>query len=252
MGSSGYFAIYNWLLYALQNEDGGPQPRPDPVPVPVAQRPVNMADELKKVKMQSVTYALTQVKTMAGSNAPDASIMMSLDMLVAMAEESDHPDLALYQNLRSQASRMQEKICIKGLCLEVLCAKENDKVSNAVQKMLREAGSRKPEKVEKKEEPASPQPTAPMPPQNSVQPFPTFQQYGQMLPQQQMPYANQGFNGYMGQAAYQPQYPQSFRGRQRKRGGFNQQKAVCHFCGIEGHIVRDCQALKKLRESTQK
>ena len=54
-------------------------------------------------------------------------------MLVDKAVDSAHPDLSLFQNLRAQSARLQDRLCIRGLCREVLGDKSNDKVSSAVE-----------------------------------------------------------------------------------------------------------------------
>lgn len=220
------------------DQDGlGPdQPQPEQA---------NIAQELAKVKQQSVMYALSHVKALAASSAPDQAVLVALDMLVDMAGDSLHPDLPLFQSLRAQASRMQDKLCIRGLCLEVLSAKENDKVATAVQKMLREEKAKKPEKSAKKEEAEEKQAPQAM----AMQSVPAFQ--GFMPPftamqQPQSPFANTQYAGYSGYSGQQ-----NFRERQR-RGGYQRAKTTCHFCGMEGHLMRDCHALKKMREASQK
>ena len=54
-------------------------------------------------------------------------------MLVDMAVDPAHPHLSLFQNLRAQAARLQVRLCIRGLCREMLGNKSNDKVSSAVE-----------------------------------------------------------------------------------------------------------------------
>ena len=252
-----------------------PQPaRPQPAPA-VEQPELNMVEELQKVKMQNVAYALTQLKTLAASNAPDQSLLIALDMLVEMATDSDHPDLSLYQSLRAQATRMQDRLCIKGLCLEVLTTKENDKVSNAVQKLLKEEKSKKVEKPVKKEEPAaqpSPVPAHPLSPIQGYMQAPSLYPMHQQYPGMGYP----TYPGYPMQQGYQNfpmqhAYPQSYRGKPR-RGGSNGRNAgngnnnnnnsgndghqrgntACHFCGMEGHFIRECQQFKKCRDNNSK
>ena len=176
--------------------------------------------------------------------------MVALDMLVDMAVDSSHPDLPLFQNLRAQAARLQDRLCIRGLCLEVLGDKSNDKVSSAVAKLLKEGKSPKRDKASKKEDPSPPQLPSPQQPSSAIQQYPTVPQYppGLATPPQQFPYAYQQqayqtFPQYFGQGSYR------YRGRGR---GFQKGKGVCHFCGAEGHMLRDCAALKKLRESQSK
>ena len=218
----------------------------------------DLQSQLDQVKQQSVLYALSHLKALAASSAPDQSVLVALDMLVDMAQDSSHPDLPLYQNLRAQATRLQDRLCIRGLCLEVLGEKVNDKVSSAVNKLLKEGKAQKPEKGARKEEATSqqapqPVPTAPTPQYATGMPAPYSQhQFPQaQFPQAQVPYGYQpsAFQAY-------PHYPNQggFRSGYRGHGGrqFNRTKAVCHFCGTEGQLVKDCSAIKKLKESQQK
>ena len=217
--------------------------------------------QLNKVKLQSVHYALSQVKALATSNASEQSILVALDMLVDMALENGHPDTPLYQSLRSQATRMQDRLCVRGLCLEVLGDKSNDKVASAVNKLLKEGKTSRVEKTPKKEEPAQqpitgqptpipgvqqqyPQPVMPYGyPQPQLQPFNNGQGYGM----QSFGYGAQGYG--QGAPGY---YRGNFRGRHNNRHYMQKSRALCHFCGIEGHLIKDCSSIKKLRDQVQK
>ena len=251
-----------------QARNPNPQNRPGQNAAPALNQKAPVVDEpevsqLQQVKLQHVTYTLSQLKALAASNAPDQSILATLDMLVEVATGCQHPELALYQSLRAQASRMQDKIPIKDLCLEILCSKENDQVSQAVRRLLKEEKAKRPEKPAKKEE--APQPS-PQPASNAVtsnpqgcmtgtMPFP-----GQPFPNMYQPYAPYqmypGYQNFPGHQSYQPGY----RGKPR-RGGNNgggasnaqrSKNAACHFCGVEGHFLRECQAFKKLGNNNSK
>ena len=145
------------------------------------------------------------------------------------------------------------------LCLEVLGEKENDKVSNTVNKLLKVGTPPKAEKATKKEQAthqqvAGPTPQA-LPPAGFMPQYPPgmHNPYGaQQYAQPQMQYGFQpygqpygGFQGYGGHGDFR----QSLRGKTRP---FSRTKALCHFCRTEGNLLRDCAALKKLRESQNK
>ena len=74
---------------------------------------------------------LAHVKVLVASDASEQAVLVALDMLVNMAVDSAHPDLLLFQNLRAQVARFQDRLCIRGLCLEVLCDKSNERLSTA-------------------------------------------------------------------------------------------------------------------------
>ena len=209
--------------------------------------------ELKRVQLQSVSYALAHVKALAASDASEQAILVALDMLVDMAVDSAHPDLPLFQNLRAQAARLQDKLCIRGLCLEVLGDKCNDRVSSAVAKLLKEGKSAKVDKASRKEDPSQQMSSLPLPgstiPQYSMVPqYPqgvTTPPLQEQFPigYQQQPY--QPFPHSLGQESYQFGY--GGRGRYFQDG-----RGVCHFCGANGHLLRDCEDLKRLRENPPK
>ena len=257
------------VFQAPENQPEGPQPgtsgdasqrRATAVTRPTEAGTDDLKAQLAKVRMQSVKYALSQVKSLAASDAHDDSVLVALDTLVDMAQENDHPDTALFQSLRAQANRLQGRLCIRGLCMEVLGEKGNDKVSSAVNKLLREGKVSKVEKAGKKPEPESTpqmQQTTPQLPQQIPQ-FPGMPQQFQQ-PQmgfgypQHYGYGGQGFNGYGGQG-YAPQPYGSFGGNFRGRGRgrqFQKARGPCHFCGMEGHIFKDCEAMKKSRDQVQ-
>lgn len=206
-----------------------------------------------QVRRHTADYALAQLKSLASANAPEESIIASLDVLADLAQECSHPELSVYQSLRAQASRMQGKLSIAGLCLEVLAGKENDKVSNAVSKLLRE------EKLKKVERPAkqpSPQAQLSQPQQHLLQTQPPA-----MMPYGGFPFYPSGhyqpFNMYQPgyQPGYQPHYQPPYRGRGNRRGTFQQRSrsssTACHFCGVDGHFQKDCTAYKKMKDQNK-
>ena len=233
-------------------------------PAPAAAPEHDLSQQLQQVKLQHVTYTLSQLKALAASNAPDQSILATLDMLVEVATGCQHPELPLYQSLRAQASRMQDKISIKDLCIDILCSKENDQVSQAVRRLLKEEKTKRPEKPAKKENvpQSSPQPASNTVAQNlqgcmpGDMPFPGQQPLHNMY----LPYSPyqmySGYPNFPGQLSFQPSYRDEPR-----RGGSNgdsaanaqrSKNAACHFCGVEGHFLRECQAFKKLGNNNSK
>ncbi len=119
---------------------------------------MDVAKELRMVQDEQVVQAAAQVRALASSDAGNKAIMAALDSLVDVAIRVGHKDLSLYQGLRAQALHLKDQLSIPGLCLEVLSEKENDRLSSAVLKGLKEQKAKQEDEKKSVNETLPPQP----------------------------------------------------------------------------------------------
>ena len=216
-----------------------------------------VSQEIATVKRQQVENAIAQVTALASADAGEKAVLASLDMLIGVASQLGHRDLPLFQNLRAQALRLKDQLSVAGLCLDVLVGKTDDRLALAVNKGLKETKIRKKAEgnakdsqsnvnvpVEKSSSPASmagmgqhnglPQFPPPVSPLQGLYPPPFPQVYGQPP---QWPFAGQAFP--------QPLVLGGGSGNLRPQ---SRRRVMCHACQKEGHMMRECPLLQKLRE----
>lgn len=200
-------------------------------------------DQLREDQVQANSQ---QVISLAQAEASEVSILAALEVLVQGATRNNHKDAQMFQNLRAKALIYRQKISVGALVLEVLAQKGEDRVSSALAKVMKEEKGKKQQKVPSEEVevkvPATPDLGA-----STSGPSP--------LPQYAMPYNMYNptvFSPPMSAMSYQqPMYGLPNQGPRFKKGYRNQRSSnsyACHFCGAQGHFLKDCEVLKKLKE----
>ena len=64
---------------------------------------------------------------------------MTLDSLIDIAVQTNHPELPFYQNLRAHCLRVKELVPVVAVIMEVLATKQEDKILSVVQKLCKES-----------------------------------------------------------------------------------------------------------------
>ena len=194
---------------------------------------------------QQVRGMVTQLRSLAAADAGEKAILVTLDTLVDLAVEAKHQDLALFQNLRAQALRCRDSVSVAELVSEVLKGKNEDKVSSAVHRLMRDARVKSKKRKSDENEETSPsgkgeqckQGTQVQPQvASSVVPQIAYPGMPFPVPQASAP-MNMGYgmggNAYGSALPYFPYFSPPFQRRKKP--------AACFICNEQGHLAKDCQ-----------
>ena len=193
------------------------------------------------VAEQQVRGMITQLRSLAAADAGEKAILVTLDTLVDSAVEAKHQELALFQNLRAQALRCRDSVSVAELVSEVLKEKNEDKVSSAVHRLMRDARekSRKRKSDEHDENSSGKgdqcKQGTQVQPQVASSVVPQFAYPGMPFP---VPQASAPMNmGYgMGGNAYGSTFFPYFSPQFQRR----RTPAACYVCNEQGHMAKDC------------
>ena len=79
-----------------------------------------------------------QLITLASSGSSEELVLASLDALMDLSQRMDHKDTNLLQSLRAHALRLRGQLSITALILDVLAEKQDDRISVAIMRGLKE------------------------------------------------------------------------------------------------------------------
>jgi hypothetical protein len=206
--------------------------------------PEEVREEIQQIKANQVASARAHLISLSSSGSSEDLVLASLDALVDLAQKVGHKDVSLLQSLRAQALRLRGQLSIQSLILDVLSEKQDDKISAAIARGLKE-GKQKMVK-EKKDD------------MKEAKGGPSLNATGQAAAgamagsQQWQPWGSQ-YPGYSWQgppgmfSMPNPSFPPT--GGPRFQSGFQpkKRKIQCFACG-EDHLLKDCAVMNKLKK----
>ena len=206
--------------------------RPDEVPDDTI-----VAKALKLFKEDQVQVLVNQLKSLAASDAGEKILLITMDSLVDLASEANHPELHFFQDLRAHCLRVRDLVPVASVILEVLATKQEDKMWLIVQNLCKEY------KLEETSAMAQRQAKVTGSSAQDVEVlsganFGSKKQFKPMMPFPQ--YGWQSYPFHM-PPTYFPGAQLDFQGSQFLQQGVRPfTKRKCYICGLLGHISEDC------------
>ena len=205
--------------------------RPDEVPDDTI-----VAKALKLFKEDQVQVLVNQLKSLAASDAEEKILLITMDSLVDLASEANHPELHFFQDLRAHCLRVRDLVPVASVILEVLATKQEDKMWLIVQNLCKEykvvetsAMSQRQAKLTGSSAQEVEVSGANSGSKKQFKPMMSFPQYGW-----------QGYPFHM-PPTYFPGAQLDFQGAQFLQQGVRPFiKRKCYICGLHGHISEDC------------
>ncbi|CAH1782573.1 unnamed protein product [Owenia fusiformis] len=191
----------------------------------------------KEKKEKKVSDVVKKIRKLCMQKEVNNSELISrLDDLTELAKKTKHKDHDLFEEVSKYTSKYSDKLDISNFVITNLSS-SGDKVMKSLAKCLKASEKSKPVSEAKAKSEIG---------ENSQQGGQQIWQggQGQNWPMQ-FPMFGMGLSGY--QQNYFPRQRGRGRGTGRFNNSYNNYNKVCDFCGISGHLIRTCEAMKRAK-----